>query len=75
MWEDGDLTEKLKGVGLEEDSGFGGPGWYRSIETDYTEVGECVIEAEPLAVGAGEVDQSGGKAKRPWIFMVVLRDR
>ena len=33
MWKDGDLDEKLEGVELEEDSGFGGPGWSRSKDT------------------------------------------
>ena len=39
LWEDGDLAGKLEGLGLEKDSGFGGPSWYRSVETTYEEEG------------------------------------
>ena len=35
LWEDGHFAGKLEGVGLEEDIGFGRPGWYRSVETKY----------------------------------------
>ena len=39
LWEDGDLAGKLEGLGLEKDSGFGGPGWSRSVDNDYGEEG------------------------------------
>ena len=32
LWEDGELTEKLEVVVIKEDSGFGGPGWSRSVD-------------------------------------------
>ena len=63
MWEHSDLAENIEGVGIQEDSGFGGPGWYRSIDTEYEKEGERVLEAAPLAVGAGAVELSRGKAK------------
>ena len=40
----------------------------------YEEEGESVPEASPLAIGAGEVESAGGKAKCPWVFLEVLSD-
>ena len=75
LWEDGHFAGKLEGVGLEEDIGFGRPGWYRSVETKYEEEGERVVNAELIVVGAGAVYLAGRKAKRPGVFVEVLRDR
>ena len=69
VWEDGDLFL------LEEYSGFGGPGWYRSVETSYESEVVCVCEATLLVVGAGEVELVGGKEKLPGVFLGVLWDR
>ena len=55
-------------------NGFGGPGLSRYLDTAYEEEGERVIEDAPLAVGAEVVESSGWKAKRPEIFVEVLRD-
>ena len=41
----------------------------------YKEEGQPVIEATPLAVGTGEVDLVGWKAKCPGFFVEVLRER
>ena len=53
--------------------GFGGPGWYRSVDTVYEKLEEHILKAEPLAVGTGEVGSAGGKAKRLGVFVEVLR--
>ena len=53
--------------------GFGGPGWYRSVDTVYEKLEEHILEAEPLAVGTGEVESAVGKAKRLGVFVEVLR--
>ena len=70
LWEDNDLAEKLK---LNKLNQFGGTVWSRSVETSYEEYWECVIEDVPLVVGTGAVELDGGKAKRPGVFLEVLR--
>ena len=40
-------------VALEEDIGFVGPVWSRSVETSYKEEGEHVLKDVPLTVEAG----------------------
>ena len=71
IWEN---AVKLEGLGLEEDSGFGGPGWSRSVDIAHEEEVECVFEAALLAVGAGAVGSTGGKEKSMGVFVEVLRD-
>ena len=46
-----------------------------SIYTAYKEEVKYVIEAVPLAVGAGAVDLSGGREKHPGVFVEVWRYR
>ena len=87
QWEDGDLSEKLEGVGLEEHSGlaktikiynlkwFGVTGWSRSVDIAYKDKGEHFIKAAPIAVVAGVVDFTGGNANCPGLFVKVLRYR
>ena len=55
-------------------NGFCGPGWPSSVEKTYKEEGLCVLEAAPLEIGAGVMGSSGGKEKRPGVFVEVLRD-
>ena len=69
MWEDRDL------VVLEEDSGFGGPGCYRSVDTACEEEGARVLEYAPIAEGGGAVESPGVKVTRPEVFVEVLRDK
>ena len=53
MWEDGDLLVFVEYIG------FGGPGWYRSLETSYKEEVEHVLKAVPLLLGVGAVALAG----------------
>ena len=69
MWEDNDL------VVLEEDSGFGGPGCYRSVNTTKKEEVEPVLKDSPLVVAAEEVDLARGKEKHTGVFVEVFRNR
>ena len=62
-------------LALQYDSGFGGPVWSSSVEKSKVEEVECLLEAAPLAVGAGAEDLDGAKAKHPGVFMELLRDR
>ena len=41
----------------------------------YKEEGKRVLESAPIAVGEGEVNYSGRKAKRSGFFVGVFRDR
>ena len=59
----------LEKAELDEESGFGGLGWYRSIETAYEEEVECGLEAAPLIEGAGVVESNGGKSNHLGVFM------
>ena len=40
LWEESDLVEKLEGLGLQEDSGFGGPVYSRYVNMVCKEEGE-----------------------------------
>ena len=60
---------------LEEDVGCDGPVWSMSVETPEEEEVDLVLESALLAVGAGAAESSGVKAKRPWVFVEVLKDR
>ena len=60
---------------LEEDSGFGGPVWSRSVETPYEEKGDSVLKASKLAVVAGELELSRVKVKHQEAFADILRDK
>ena len=69
LWEDGDLAGgKEKNL-----NGFGVPGWSRSLTTDHEEERGRILETAPLVLGAGVMKSSGGKAKRPGVFLEVLR--
>ena len=41
----------------------------------YEEEVEKIIKAAPLEVGTGAVESYGGKAKRPGVFVDILRER
>ena len=72
MCTEGDMAEKKKKKNL---NGFGGPGWFRSLEKSYEEEGENTLLAAPLALGAGVVESDGCKAKRLVVFVEVMRVR
>ena len=54
---------------------FGGPGWSRSIETDYEEEVGRILGDVPLAVSSGALELAGGKAKHMGVLVEVFRDR
>ena len=63
----------MEKLGLDEDSVFGVPGWSKSGYMAYAEEVLCCLEATPLTVSKWAVDLDGGEAKRPGLFMEVLR--
>ena len=63
------------GVALEEDNGFGGTVWSRSVEMAYKVEGDCILKTAPLAVGKGAAESYTVKKNREVVFVDVLRDR
>ena len=59
---------------VEEDNGFGVPVLSRSVETSKEEESERILEAEPLAVGAGEVESSEVKGNCLGILVEALKE-
>ena len=48
--------------------------WSKSVDTDYKEEGESLLEAAPLVVGVGLVEAARVKATCPEVFVEVLRE-
>ena len=59
---------------FEEDGGFGGPIWSRSVETSKEEEVDCILEAAPLAVDTGSVEADGVNANHLGDFVEVLKE-
>ena len=70
MWEQWlwQIDDTIIFVALEEDIGFVGLFWYRSLGASKEEEVYRLFEAAPLAVGAGAVEVAGVEAKRPGFY-------
>ena len=61
-------------INLNNLNGFGGPCWYRYLETVFKEEGCCVLMVSLLVVGAGSMDSAGCNSNRMVVLVEFLRD-